>query len=727
MTAEPFEDPPPLPEPFDAEVSIVPNATDTRTSTTTLRKALNAIRSGKWATKIARLRQAYEQAASEPDATPDSIRNATGALKKALPAALFSGTFSERHDKHLLVHSGLICADLDHLDGRLTEIKQATRSDPHVLAAFTSPTGTGLKVIFRAPPGSEHHDAFRACRQHVARTYGLPIDEACKNVSRMCFVSYDPELYAADDASPLPPAAPEPPREFVAPHPAAPAGTLRAGDDYNARGDVVALLTKHGWTQKDDHGWIRPGKTKDIGATWNHIPDRFHVFTSSAPPLLPNHTYQKWHLYGILEHGGDWQAAAKALASQGYGTPPRKQSKEDEPTPLYIAPQRSPFSFNIPPPGDQSILLGNRYLNRGDAIVFSGSSGIGKSSAQAQMAADFALGTPFHGIAPNGPLLQLIIQSEDSEGDVGEIWGSLRHVRQLTQAQVADIDSRVRIITDRVNRGFRFLTALRQHLADFAATHDGRTPDIVWLNPLQAFVDGDITESRDLGAFLREGLNSIAADPDPTKPPRFGYIIVHHTTKPATGKERSERLWHEVMYDMAGGAELINWARGIMSLRPTPTEGDFNLVLAKRGRRAGVTKEVKDGWSTTRVPVTTIPLRHAKGTFTHNGQTIPLIYWESRPEDEPVAESNKGGRTEKYAFSHYRDLFPPHDTPGLAIGELHRALLKNGEIPKKGLHEVCTRWRDDGFVEILDGVQGQARRYRKTPEADGHLRGIPQK
>src|SRR5690349_14445158 len=106
-----------------------------------------------------------------------------------------------------------------------------------------------------------------------------------------------------------------------------------------------------------------------------------------------------------------------------------------EVAPTGSAHHRTPFSFSIPPANDKSILLGNRYLNRGDGLVLSSSSGMGKSSMSHQMAADWALGLPFHGIAPNGPLRILIVQSEDSDGDIAEVWQSLKHVKRYTPAQ----------------------------------------------------------------------------------------------------------------------------------------------------------------------------------------------------------------------------------------------------------------------------------------------------
>ncbi len=358
--------------------------------------------------------------------------------------------------------------------------------------------------------------------------------------------------------------------------------------------------------------------------------------------------------------------------------------------------------FSVPDRSDRSVLLGNRYLNRGDGAVIVGTSGMGKSSMSIQAATLFALGRPAFGIPCNGPLTSLIIQSEDSDGDIGEMWLSIMHTLKLSDKQITQVRERVKIQSERVRRGDQFITQLRKTVAKVK-------PDLVWINPLQAFMDGDVTDSKDLGRFLREGLNGI-------NPGLFGYILVHHTTKPATGKDKTERLWHEVMYDMAGGAEIINWARAILSLRAAPKEGEFNLVLAKRGRRAGVTKEVDQGAGKRLEPSTTVPLRHAKGFIPAAEcgleRDLPIIFWEERePDVAPETGNSKGGRPPKHEFKDYRNIFPQKNSPGMELAPLHRTLVVNKDISKAALHHALQRWAEEGFIEVIQ-PDGKPTRYR---------------
>ena len=94
----------------------------------------------------------------------------------------------------------------------------------------------------------------------------------------------------------------------------------RPGDDFNNRGDVRALLIKHGWTLAkagENELWRRPGKNNGWSAS---LKDKsFYVFSGNAAPLEPNRAYSPFAVYAWLEHGGDFEMAARMLRQQGYG------------------------------------------------------------------------------------------------------------------------------------------------------------------------------------------------------------------------------------------------------------------------------------------------------------------------------------------------------------------------------------------------------------------------
>ena len=99
------------------------------------------------------------------------------------------------------------------------------------------------------------------------------------------------------------------------------------GADFDERGDVRALLEKHGWTSKgfgndrQREKWARPGKErgKENSAT---LTDGkiLYCFSSNAHPFESGRAYGPFAVFATLEHGGDFSAASKALSAQGYGT-----------------------------------------------------------------------------------------------------------------------------------------------------------------------------------------------------------------------------------------------------------------------------------------------------------------------------------------------------------------------------------------------------------------------
>ena len=134
----------------------------------------------------------------------DSVRSA----KSELPGVMWSGTFTGRGDDKLNVYSGLICADLDEIKPeQLPELRQRLRVDNHVCAVFLSPTGTGLKVVFRvAGQAREHADNFLGVQKYLKDNYKVDVDTACRNIERMCFLSYDPDTQWNYNSVPIVPA-----------------------------------------------------------------------------------------------------------------------------------------------------------------------------------------------------------------------------------------------------------------------------------------------------------------------------------------------------------------------------------------------------------------------------------------------------------------------------------------------------------------------------------------
>jgi len=116
-------------------------------------------------------------------------------LKATLPAICFSGTFNKRNDTSLIDHSGFICLDFDGYANKKEVMDARNRiiSDQYVYSCFVSPSGNGLKAIVKIPKDSMNHKHyFNALQEHFNDDH---FDATSKNISRVCYESYDPLLY----------------------------------------------------------------------------------------------------------------------------------------------------------------------------------------------------------------------------------------------------------------------------------------------------------------------------------------------------------------------------------------------------------------------------------------------------------------------------------------------------------------------------------------------------
>ena len=112
-------------------------------------------------------------------------------LKIKIPAVTISGIFKDSvKNANLLTHSGLICIDFDAVEN-VGQLKQELSKDPYTFAALLSASGNGLAAIVKIDP-AKHIDSFTGLKAYYFKNYGQLIDESCKNVSRLRFLSYDP-------------------------------------------------------------------------------------------------------------------------------------------------------------------------------------------------------------------------------------------------------------------------------------------------------------------------------------------------------------------------------------------------------------------------------------------------------------------------------------------------------------------------------------------------------
>lgn len=122
-------------------------------------------------------------------------------LKKKLPSILFAGKFSARNKDSCEQHSGYMITDFDDIpnEEEYNRVFEEVKSNPHVYAIFRSPSGNGFKPIVRIPQCDkfDHERYFKAFAKEFNYDY---FDNSNCDISRVCFESYDPDLYINEKA-----------------------------------------------------------------------------------------------------------------------------------------------------------------------------------------------------------------------------------------------------------------------------------------------------------------------------------------------------------------------------------------------------------------------------------------------------------------------------------------------------------------------------------------------
>ena len=137
-------------------------------------------------------------------------------LKRKLVALVIAGRCEGSHaETNLKQWSGDAMLDVDKCNGRVSEFLQVLKDTPWVKAAWRSVSYDGLKLVVRVEAESvdEYRLAYALVAWHVAQLLAFPCDMSCKNPTRPCFASYDPEAFFRPDTEVFPW------RRFVTEHP----------------------------------------------------------------------------------------------------------------------------------------------------------------------------------------------------------------------------------------------------------------------------------------------------------------------------------------------------------------------------------------------------------------------------------------------------------------------------------------------------------------------------
>jgi archaellum biogenesis ATPase FlaH len=175
------------------KASFYRNAHDSVGNIVDVAQILGGIKNGKWMDNILRLREVED-------------KDERQRLKELLPAITFSGTFEPtRSLGNCNCYNNLLVVDIDKLDYEKVEVLMKVLSENlHVMVAFRSPSGNGIKALIPVTSDLEHHyDAFECIRIYFETNYAISIDISGKDVCRLCYVSFDSRIHYNPGALPM--------------------------------------------------------------------------------------------------------------------------------------------------------------------------------------------------------------------------------------------------------------------------------------------------------------------------------------------------------------------------------------------------------------------------------------------------------------------------------------------------------------------------------------------
>lgn len=160
----------------------------------TIPTILEEIKTGKYKPGIIYLRKSLAEKKEE----------AYNKAKKSLPAFTPSGKFvGGRKLEFLTDYSKFIILDIDKLSAAdLQNAKHLANQSEFTYASFISPSGNGLKILVKINSDKANHkEAFLEVQAHYETILKLEIDKSGKDVTRLCFYSWDENLYLNENAS----------------------------------------------------------------------------------------------------------------------------------------------------------------------------------------------------------------------------------------------------------------------------------------------------------------------------------------------------------------------------------------------------------------------------------------------------------------------------------------------------------------------------------------------
>ena len=156
------------------------------------------IRNGKWKNEVSSYRQLMRDGKTEE----------AGRIKNNLPAILVGGTCEGGHTKNNFRRfSGHLMVDIDDYEGDLRALLELLYGQPWAYAGWITVSEAGIKLIVRVDAETPYEFeklAYPQVVDKVLELIGFPVDKQCKDLTRMCYVSWDEDAFLKEDCEVFP-------------------------------------------------------------------------------------------------------------------------------------------------------------------------------------------------------------------------------------------------------------------------------------------------------------------------------------------------------------------------------------------------------------------------------------------------------------------------------------------------------------------------------------------
>ncbi|MDV7698004.1 hypothetical protein N6B72_13845 [Chryseobacterium soli] len=122
-------------------------------------------------------------------------------FKSELPAFIIAGKYlkNSRESKNLQFYNGWMVFDIDNIqdEQEYQRIFNKIKKYSFVRVVFRSPSGKGMKIIVVTDnnDSEKHPELYKRLMKYFESVLNVKFDETTYEVNRLCFYSYDPEIF----------------------------------------------------------------------------------------------------------------------------------------------------------------------------------------------------------------------------------------------------------------------------------------------------------------------------------------------------------------------------------------------------------------------------------------------------------------------------------------------------------------------------------------------------